>query len=135
MAKFYYIAKEKFKTLTSIKSKIHQQEWENAVDATDELYWYEDTLEGKEEQRLFPKDFHPKFRAVADKHPHKEYHRLRASLLKNYGMVNIDMDKPTFNRLMLLYDLASKLNAFLLVNGRKIIAIEDIEQYKRTKEK
>jgi hypothetical protein len=129
MAKYYYIAKEKFGLINLVSNKITREEWEQGVNSSDQLTWYDDTDDGKKDLKLL--NIEPRIWAVSDFDSKKKYWKLNIKYIPNYGVVGIDVDKVTYGRLLVMLQLSQKLNALLLVNGRKVVDHQYIEKYRR----
>ncbi|WP_373548292.1 hypothetical protein [Haliscomenobacter sp.] len=126
---YIVIAKEKFKSVNRIQNRISKSEWIDIIDKGTHFTWYEDTGSGKEYYSNFP-DSSPKVQALTEYDEKGKYFNVVAYFSEEYGIISFDMPRMTKVRLLILYNLATQLNALLLKNGSKEIDLEFISALK-----
>lgn len=137
------IAKNQFDFDGDIEESVDYQSWVNYIDNNPQLFvWFEDTKDGKEvlsKIDSFPLKMQQsllsllnRVRCFAKFNSKKGYYDLSVACSSESKRVSISFErKPTMEELRLFLDMANYLGAYLLLDRKKIIDAEVIEELEK----
>lgn len=137
------IAKNQFDFDGDIEESVDYQSWVNYIDNNPQLFvWFEDTEDGKEvlsKIDSFPLKMQQsllsllnRVRCFAKFNSKKGYYDLSVAYSIEGKRVSISFErKPTIEELRLFLDMANHLGAYLLLDRKKIIDAEVIEELEK----
>ncbi|WP_207426680.1 hypothetical protein [Pedobacter sp. SYSU D00535] len=128
------IAKEKYRSLRDIKTKLSYEKWVDYIDRNSDYYeWLENTERGKERLKnieKIPESFRlgilqqlNKRQAFAQFNPKKGWHEIVIDFHIELGLIKItNMKRLKQQQLGRLVEMADYLGGYLLNNGTEIIS-------------
>jgi hypothetical protein len=135
----FKIAKEKHEWSKDIKIKVDYKKWVEFIDNNQDYFiWYENTKDGihrKNNLDKIPENYRDgfikklkKINAFSNYNEKEKYYENRIIYHREFGFIMLDFEsKPRKEDLKIFLKMAEYLDAYLLINGKKIITRKDLE--------
>ncbi|RKF03595.1 hypothetical protein C8N26_1985 [Tenacibaculum lutimaris] len=132
------IAKEKYEWVNDVKIKVDYKKWVEFIDNNQDYFiWDENTKSGihlRENMDKVPKNFRVPLSSISKTKAHsnynekEEYYETRILYHKEFGIIIIKFEnKPKRRDVEIFIEMAEYLEAYLLIDGTKIITREDLD--------
>jgi hypothetical protein len=133
------ISKEKYEWVNDVKIKVDYKKWVEFIDNNQDYFiWYENTKDGihrKNNLDKIPENYRDgfilklnKLNAFSNYNEKEKYYENRVRYHRDFGIIMIDFEsKPRKKDLEICIKMAEHLEAYLLIDGKKIITRKDLE--------